>query len=38
MSIYPKVTQEDLINLRKLTEDQKNQRAPKIQKNFGTNS
>ena len=30
MSIYSKVTQEDLDNLRKLAEQQKNQRAEKI--------
>ena len=30
MSKYPNVTQEDLINLRKLAEDQKNQRALRI--------
>ena len=27
MSIYPTVTQEDIINLRKIADDQKNQRA-----------
>ena len=31
MSIYSNVTQEDLIKLRKLAEQQKNQRVPKIQ-------
>ena len=30
MTIYSKVTEEDLINLRKLAEQQKNQRALKI--------
>ena len=30
MSIYSKVTEQDLINLRKLAEQQKNQRALKI--------
>ena len=30
MSIYSNVTEEDLINLRKLAEQQKNQRALKI--------
>ena len=30
MSINPKVTEQDLINLRKLAEQQKNQPAPKI--------
>ena len=29
MSVYPTLTQEDLINLRELADDQKNQRAPK---------
>ena len=32
MSIYPNVHQEDLINLRKLSDQQKNQRALKIKK------
>ena len=32
MSIYSNVTEQDLINLRKLAEQQKNQRAPKIEK------
>ena len=30
MSIYPNVTEQDLINLKQLSEQQKNQRAPKI--------
>ena len=30
MSIYSNETQQDLINLRKLAEQQKNQRAPEI--------
>ena len=30
MSIYPKVTEQDLINLRKIPEQQKKQRASKI--------
>ena len=30
MSIYPNVTEQDLINLRKLAEQQKNYRAEKI--------
>ena len=30
MSIYPNVTEKDLINLRKLAEQQKNQRANKF--------
>ena len=30
MSIYPNVTEQDLINLPKLAEKQKNQPAPKI--------
>ena len=30
MSIYSNVTEQDLINLRKLAEQQKNQRAEKI--------
>ena len=30
MSIYSNVTEQDLINLRKLAEQQKNERAPKI--------
>ena len=30
MSIYPNVTEQDLINLRKLAEQQKNQHAPQI--------
>ena len=30
MSIYPNVTEQDLANLRKLAEQQKNQRAEKI--------
>ena len=30
MSIYPTVTEKDLINLRKLAEQQKKQRAKKI--------
>ena len=30
MSIYSKVTEEDMINLRKLTQQQKEQRAEKI--------
>ena len=30
MSIYPNVTEQDLHNLRKLAEQQKNQRAEKI--------
>ena len=29
MSIYPNVTEQDLINLRKLAEQRKNQRAEK---------
>ena len=32
MSFYSNVTQQDLISLRKLAEQQKNQRAPKIKK------
>ena len=32
MSIYSNVTEQDLINLRKLAEQQKNQRAEKIKK------
>ena len=32
MSIYANVTEEDLINLRKLAEQQKEQRALKIKK------
>ena len=32
MSIYSKVTEQDLINLRKIAEQQKEQRAPKIKK------
>ena len=31
MSIYSNVTEQDLINLRKLAEQQKNQRAEKIE-------
>ena len=31
MSIYPNVTEQDLINLRKLAEQQQNQRAEKFQ-------
>ena len=31
MSLYPNVTEQDLINLRKLAEQQKNQRTLKIQ-------
>ena len=31
MSIYPNVTQQDLINLSKLVEQQKNPRAPEIE-------
>ena len=34
MSIYPNVTQEDLINLRKLAEQQKNQRVKKNKTEF----
>ena len=30
MSIYPNVTEQDLINLRNLSEQQKKQRSPKI--------
>ena len=30
MSIYSNVTEEDMINQRKLAEQQKNQRVPKI--------
>ena len=30
MNIYPNVTEQDLINWRKLAEQQKNQRAPKF--------
>ena len=30
MSIYSKVTEQDMINLRELAEQQKDQRAPKI--------
>ena len=32
MSIYPNFTEQDLINLRKLAEQQKNQRVLKIKK------
>ena len=32
MSLYPNVTEQDLINLRKLAEQQKNQRALKNKK------
>ena len=32
MSIYSNVTEQDLINLRKLAEQQRNQRATKIRK------
>ena len=32
MSIYSNVTEQDLINLRKLSEQQKEQRSPKIKK------
>ena len=39
MSIYSNVTEQDLINLRELAEQQKEQRALKIRnKNFKTNS
>ena len=38
MSIYSNVTEQDLINLRKLAEKQKEQRAPKIKKKFKTNT
>ena len=34
MSIYSNVTEQDLINLRKLAEQQKNQRAEKIKNRF----
>ena len=34
MSIYSNVTEQDFINLRKLAEQQKNQRAPKIKNRF----
>ena len=34
MSIHPKVSERDLINLRELAEQQKNQRAIKIKKNI----
>ena len=34
MSIYSNVTEQDLINLRKLVEQQKEQRALKIKKKF----
>ena len=30
MSVFPNVTEQDLIDLRKLVEEQKNQRAEKI--------
>ena len=38
MSIYSNVTEQSLINLRNLAEQQKNQRALKIRKIFKTNS
>ena len=34
MSVYSVVTEQDLINLRKLAEQQKNQRAEKIKNSF----
>ena len=34
MSFYSNVTEQDLINLRKLAEQQKEQRAPKIRNRF----
>ena len=34
MSIYSNVTKQDLINLRKIAEQQKEQRAGKIKKKF----
>ena len=34
MSISSNVAEQDLIILRKLTEQQKNQRAPKVKKEF----
>ena len=38
MSVYPNVTEQNLIKLRKLAEQQKNQRALKKNWNFKTNS
>ena len=38
MSIYSNVTEQDLINLRKLAEQQNNERALKTKKNLNTNS
>ena len=38
MSIYSNVTEADLINLRKLAEQPKNQKALKIEKKIKTNS
>ena len=32
MSLYPKVTEQDLINIHKLAEEQRDQRALKIKK------
>ena len=34
MSIHPIVTKEDMLNLAKLPEQQKNQRATKLKKEF----
>ena len=34
MSFYPNVTEQDMINLSKLAEQEKNQRAIKIKNNF----
>ena len=34
MIIYPNLTQEDLINLHKLAEEQKKRRAPKLKIEF----
>ena len=34
MSIYSNVTEQDLFNLRKLADQQKNERAPKIKNRF----
>ena len=38
MSIYYNVTEQDLINLRKLAEQQKEQRALKLKKKFKTDT
>ena len=39
MSVYSNISEEDMINVRKLAEQQKNQRAPKIKKkNLKTNT